>query len=131
MSKILTRDDILTAGQPATETVEVPEWGGAVIVRELTVAEVFSIGPSGLQAMTAEVVARLLAAALVDAEGNRLFTPEQASEIAGMKMGPVMRLLPVITRLSGLDTEGHAVLSKNSETGPTEEPATPSHQTLG
>ena len=37
--KALTRDEILGADDLKTESVKVPEWGGTVLVRELTGAE--------------------------------------------------------------------------------------------
>ena len=43
MSTLLTREGVLQADDLRTDTVEIPEWGGAVQVRGLTLAEVNSI----------------------------------------------------------------------------------------
>ena len=112
--KALSRDAILGASDIKTEEVPVPEWGGTVLVRGLTAkqrdkaeAAMFQLhgsvtnknGPDMRMSM-AGVRALMAAMAIVDEQGNRLFSDADA-EILGEKSGAALdRVFAVVTRLS-------------------------------
>ena len=107
--RILGRADILGADDLARETIETPEWGkgSAVIVRCLTGAErnavaiALSDGGSANLPVILDMKMRFLAAALIDAEGHHLFTPEDITALNEKNPIVMDRLFVVASRLSG------------------------------
>lgn len=127
MGKILTRDEVLKAEDLVRETVAVPEWGGDVVVRTLTGAERDAHDLLGFQAIEAakergedpryvtskNVMARLLAFALCDETGARLFTVADL-EALGAKNGAVIdRLYKVADRLNAVTARAVDALAGN------------------
>ena len=124
----LNRDAILGAVDVQTEKVDVPEWGGDVIVRGLTGDELDAFQGSirqfrptfdgkGMEPVLIQegMRAKLLVKCLVDEAGERLFTDQDAPAL-GAKSGTVIdRLYDVAARLSGLSEEERAELEGNSE----------------
>ncbi|MEU6552119.1 phage tail assembly chaperone [Streptomyces sp. NPDC046915] len=124
----LNRDAILGAVDVQTEKVDVPEWGGDVIIRGLTGDELDAFQGSvrqfrptfdgkGMEAVLVQegMRAKLLVKCLVDEAGDRLFTDQDASAL-GAKSGTVIdRLYDVAARLSGLSEEEKEALEGNSE----------------
>lgn len=111
MSKVLTRADVLAAPSVGCELIEVPEWGGAVWVRGLTVrqrnAYVDSIhepGPGGAPRRVADWMERLVAMCVVasDTDPTPMFTP---GELADKPPVVLDRLFKAASRLSGFDLE--------------------------
>lgn len=110
---MLTRDQILSASDRPTEEVSVPEWGGTVLVRALSGAErdayesgIVTVSNSGTQRVNlANLRARLVAMACVDAEGKRLFSDEDAAALGDKSAAALERVFDAARRLSGL-TEG-------------------------
>lgn len=109
---ILSRDQILGAEDLPTRDVPVPEWGGTVRMRGLTGSERDAYEASVRQFKGDRMVvklenvrARLVAMCLVDEEGQRLFTDQQAKEL-GRKSGKILdRLFDEAAKLSGLSEE--------------------------
>ena len=103
---LLTRDAILAAVDLRRETVDVPEWGGSVIVSEMTgeardAWEQSLIAP-GSKPNLINVRARLVAACVVNEDGSRMFTPADV-ETLGRKSGRALdRVAKVAQRLNGL-----------------------------
>src|ERR1051325_3469724 len=86
-AKLLSRDAVLAADDRTSEVVDVPEWGGPVKVRALSGTQRDQHEPAGVtwgrDAKGAPIVsalntdnlrARLVALAVVDEDGNRLFS---------------------------------------------------------
>lgn len=127
---LLTRDDILRADDLPRERVAVPEWGNAeVIVRALTAAERDVYNSALFQVRTKtrgkdpEVVynpqnatARLVAMALVDEQGARLFKDSEAETLARKNARALERIAAVARRLSGIDEESQVELEGNFKT---------------
>lgn len=87
---MLTREQILTAQKLRTETVDAPEWGGTVAIKEMTSTErldYFS-ALSRFEVETDDRKRNLLNTALfvcrvaVDANGERLFDDDHAESLA-------------------------------------------------
>jgi hypothetical protein len=105
----LNRSQILGASDLKTELVNVPEWGGDVIVSGMTGAARDAWEQSLVtQASTGSTVnmenmrARLVVATVVDESGNRLFTAADVAAL-GAKSGTALdRVCKVAQRLNGL-----------------------------
>lgn len=118
--KILSGADILSAKDITTQEVEVPEWGGTVIVRSLTGAErdqyeqsVMKMkktgrkgrGPMRMEPQLQGARARLVVLACVDQDGNRLFKDNQVSDLSKKNSAPLNRVFDVAAAMSGLSDE--------------------------
>lgn len=120
MGKLLTRDDILMAQDLPTERVAVPEWGGEVIVRGLTAAERDAFEQSIVETRgkntrmnLKNIRAKLVAMTVVDEQGDRIFSDEDA-ELLGKKSAAALdRIFAVAQRLSGLRPEDVDELAGN------------------
>lgn len=108
----LTREQILQVEDLEREEVEVPEWGGSVIVRAMTAEERDAFEQSMIERKGKKVDvnlknarARLVALTVVDEEGNRLFTDADIAALGRKSSAPITRISDVARRLSGLDEE--------------------------
>lgn len=120
----LTRDQIFAIEDLPRETVEVPPWGGSVIVRGLTAAErddyelssVLERGTAGKPAVIslANLRARLVVRCVVNELGERVFSDEDA-EALGRKSGLAIEyIFPTAQRLSGLSRKALEEIAGNS-----------------
>lgn len=123
----LSSSQILEADDTQTKPVDVPEWGGEVLVRGLTGMERDAY-EAGIQQIrpkpdgSREVVfvrdnarAKLLVKCLVDESGNRLFKDTDAPAL-GRKNGAVIdRLYDVAAELSGMGDATEKEIEGNSE----------------
>lgn len=122
--EFLSKESILAAQDIERELVEVPEWGGAVLVWGLTGTErdayeagVVEQRGRGVRMNLRNVRARLVAMAIRDEEGRRLFGDGEIAAL-GAKSGKVLdRLFDVAARLSGLSPAAVEELAGNSESG--------------
>lgn len=119
MSGLLTRDMILQALDLPTERVEVPEWGGAVLVRGMSGTErdaieqsVLSKDGKGLGDVTG-LRARVVAYCVVDEQGQRLFQKSDVERLGAKSALALQRVFEVAQKLSGLSPEDVAELEKN------------------
>ncbi len=120
--KLLSREDILQAQDLTSEDVDVPEWGGVVRVRTLTGAERDAFESSVARKQGKNVVmnyknirAKLVALTVIDGEGNRLFSDEDARALGRKSAEALDRVFSVAQRLSGIRDEDVEELAKNSE----------------
>jgi len=126
--RFLTRDLILAADDLKTEEVEVPEWGGVVLVREMTGMERDQYERRMVQAKGNEpginldglvnIRAWVAAACMVDGSGKRLFTERDVMSLGRKSAAALGRVYDVATRLSGLMRGDLDELEKNSENIP-------------
>lgn len=120
MTNILTKDLILQADDRRTQTVEVPEWGGAVIVKTLSGTERDQFEESILAGGKREfkgVRAKLVALSIIGEDGERLFTFEEA-ELLGEKSSLALdRVFGVAQRMSGFTTKDMEELAENLPEG--------------
>lgn len=93
----LSRDDILK--RPDLVSVDVPEWGGEVLLRPLSAkASMAIIGDDQPQSA---VAAKLIVASLVDASGERLFSDDDVTIVEDLAAKAVLGLSREIMRLNG------------------------------
>jgi hypothetical protein len=111
---VLTRDQILQAVDLGRELVSVPEWGGEVYVRVMTLGERLRWE----DAPTGDASVLLLAMTLCDDKGELLFTAADLEALRKKSIAATMRLLRVARRLNGLSKEDLEAVQKKSETPP-------------
>jgi hypothetical protein len=112
----LTKADILAAQDLKRETVDVPEWGGSVLVRELNGREAEQVAREYMRVREAHpeladadklpqpegLRIRVCGMGLCDEEGERLFSDAEL-DLLGRKHPDVLsRIYPVVMRLSGM-----------------------------
>jgi len=119
--KMLTKEDILSAPDRMNKTVDVPEWGGSVIVKhwdgrdrdELEDIMVKRSKFKGTANESLDLKAEALVLALVDENEKRLFSK---SDIVALnkKNGKVIdRLFDVLTDLNGIGSKAVTSAEKN------------------
>lgn len=116
---ILTRAAILNGPQLRREMVEVPEWGGAIYVRELTGAERAQMelenrDAQHQQANFPHLRAKMVTWCAIDEAGNRIFDPKDVKSLADGSAAALDRVVAVIRSLSGLGDEEGKKRAKNS-----------------
>jgi len=116
---VLSKEQILQADDLKTETVEVPEWDGEVLLRELRGRErdAFEEGSMDKQrnvTMT-NMRARLVALSAINEEGERLFSAKEANELGNKSATALNRLFEVCCRLSGITSDDVDKLEGNSD----------------
>jgi hypothetical protein len=104
---LLTRDAILSAEDLKSERVEVPEWGGEVIVRCMTGEERDEFETSVLNGSGDEIKvdpsnlrAKLVSLSCIDEDGKRLFTAKDVAKLGNKSAGALDRVAQVAQRLS-------------------------------
>jgi hypothetical protein len=109
---LLTREQILAARDVATEVVDVPEWGGAVMVRGLT-----GRARDGIEARFTDSKGRLdlgrsgdfraayAAVAIVDEHGALLFSDGDVAALGEKSSVALQRVFDVAVRLSAVRQE--------------------------
>ncbi|WP_422923750.1 hypothetical protein [Singulisphaera sp. PoT] len=114
----LKRDQILSAPDLAHEIVEVPEWGGKVMVRCMTGAEREKFEASYLELGMKEFRARLAAATICDENLNRIFTYEDIELLQTKSALALERVMNVSLRLSKLRKQDMEQAEGNSGASP-------------
>ncbi len=117
------REQFLKAADLQRGTVDVPEWGGHVTVREMTGPErdafqleaIEADGAGGLRVVPKQDNARVVCMCVIDPDsGNALFTEDDLPAVR-RKSGQVLeRIAGRVLELSGLKGDS----KKNSETTP-------------
>ena len=124
-NKVLSRSDILgIADDIQTEMVDVPEWGGSVLVRGLTGAERdrFEAGIVGEKKSDKKLNyhnfrARLVVMSVVDEEGKRLFTHADVEALGQRAAASLAKIYDKAQELSGLSDDDVEELTGNSPSG--------------
>lgn len=110
----LTRALILKALDLPTQEVEVPEWGGTVLIRAMTGAERDAFEASMIvekegddrRARMINVRARLCASVIVGEDGvTSIFTPADVAELGGKSAKALNRVFEAARKLSGFTEE--------------------------
>lgn len=104
---LLTKDQILGADDRGTKEVDVPEWGGSVLISAMSAAERDAFEASMLdknqQAKKLQNFrARFVARCIVDGDGNRLFSDKDIVELGKKSAAPISRLFDECRELNGM-----------------------------
>lgn len=125
--KMLTKEEIISVVDITTEVVEVPEWGGAVAVREMTGLErdafeqsMVKIGADGKrEADLSNMRAKLCAACIVDqVTGDRLFTDADLQQLANKSAVALDRVFRKAQEINGMAADSVEDAAKNSMPAP-------------
>ena len=117
----LDRAAIVAVNDLKREEVAVPEWGGTVIVRELTAKErdlFFEWVRKNGEAAFSEFRVRAVRLSLVDEQGAQLFAEADEPELAKKSTAVIDRLFETASRLSGLQEKDVKQIGKNSKATP-------------
>lgn len=108
--------DILKRNTLKTKVIEVPEWGGTILIRELTGKEKIPIDQGAIEisqarqkgALSADTVARWQAQAVVSGwineDGSLVLQPSDIDELLAKKEGSVIERIAVAVRvLTGME----------------------------
>lgn len=117
---ILTKDQILQVDDKRTQEVDVPEWGGSVIVKTLSGDERDQFEESILSGAKRDfkgVRAKLVALSIIGEDGKRLFTFEEAKLLGEKSARALDRVFGVAQRLSGFTTKDMEELTENLSGG--------------
>lgn len=122
---ILTREAITKNVDLKVETVTVPEWGGDVLISEMTGAqrdafEAFRAAiprKDGVMVHTKNLRQFAVAQCLVNEKRERLFNDDQATEIGEKNSTVIDRLFDICDRMNKLTDTYLEETEKNSESG--------------
>jgi len=92
------REKILTAEDRSPLAVDVPEWGVTVYVRPLSLAQRVAIAGAGKDVTDAHFVVQ----GLYDADGERVFTPDDVAALQEKHGAVLSRLAKLVIDQSGL-----------------------------
>jgi hypothetical protein len=124
----LSRDAILKVVDLELQEVEVPEWGGTVLVRGMTGAErdTFEASIMDLNGKDSKINfqnmrAKLLSKCIVDEQGKRLFDDADIDILSGKSAMALNRVFEVAQQLCGLSKADMDDLIKNSDAAQTDD----------
>lgn len=119
---LLTREQILQADDSQTRTVQVPEWGGEVLVKSLTGLErgiyqsrLIDQRKGGRTIRLEQVQIQLCALTMVDESGKRLFSDQDMKHLANKSAMALQRVFDVAAELCGLSEDDIEEMVKNSD----------------
>lgn len=116
----LSKEQILAASAKLKE-VEVPEWGGSVFIRPVTLEEQGKLADLGVKHEKSSAAIRirhctlsLLQWTVCDEDGKQLFTAEDlAGLMSRSSASAFLRLQDAVLKFSGLTEESRRELEKN------------------
>lgn len=111
---ILNRDSILKADDLPREEVQVPEWGGSVLVRTMSGSERDRFEANHLKNPDRDVRARLAVATVCDEAGKPLFSEADVATLGTKSAAALDRILPVAMKLNGIGKRDIEELEGNS-----------------
>lgn len=112
----LTKESIINADDRDYKDVEMPEWGGSVRIATITAGEkgkyetsLFKFLPDGTRQINSKNMAnlrtRLIAACVVDEQGERMFTDEDVKQLDSRSSASIERLFAACTELNALSVD--------------------------
>ena len=100
------RDKILAADDLGREVVHVDEWDMDVTVRGMTAGEVEAFGAEVTNGKMPQVMARLACLVIVDEDGQRVFSDEDADALGRKNPVAIRTVFMAAQRVSGLMDDG-------------------------
>lgn len=132
----LSKEEILAADDLETREVEVPEWGGTVLVKALSGSErakyLMSITAlRGRDAVPnlANISAKLCARAIVGEDGRRLFGDNEINALGAKSGAALERVFAVAAEISGLQDEDIQAAIENFDETASEDSTSDSPET--
>jgi len=117
-NSVVTREAIIaSAAKMKTERLTIEEWGGDVIIRELTGKERDTIEAALLRGRDANnfsnIRSKAVAKALIDENGNRLFDDNDIELINNLSSNVINTIFEAVNRISGMGELGEEDAAKN------------------
>lgn len=116
---LLTAESILAAEDFVYDIVECPEWGGEVRIRSLSGAQRATL-KKALEAGQENIDETLCVMAIVDADGNRIFTQQQINALSKKNTAVVSRIAIRVTEISGMRDRNKALKDAEKKSGQTQ-----------
>lgn len=117
--KRLSREEILNSQDIKIEEVDVPEWGGIILVRGIGGRErdsyQQSLSDGRWKLKWENATAKLVAMACIDGDGKRLFSDDDIKALGEKSAGALQRIFDVALRLSGMSQGAFEEIQKNSD----------------
>jgi hypothetical protein len=118
---LLTKDQILEASDLKTTEVEVPEWGGSVMVRTMTGSDrdafeatlITTLEDGTRKPNMANMRTKLVALTLVGSDGSLLFSVDDVERLALKSAAALERVFDAAQTLNGLGAKAEAEAVKN------------------
>jgi hypothetical protein len=101
----LNRDSILAAVEKAAREVspfEVPEWGGTVYIRKLSVHDLKKTGFFDGSGDPNDIPVKVVTACLADEAGAPLFSEEDVEELSESSFQVILRVFAECAKVNGL-----------------------------
>lgn len=116
----LTRDEILQKNDTTTVEVDIPEWGGAVRVRSLTLLEQAKLADlntqtaqKGMEERVKKAQLQLIIFCVVDENGGQMFSKDDIDSLAGKNPGAIKRIQDAVLKISAITPEAQGEAEKN------------------
>ncbi|HEY1118781.1 MAG TPA: hypothetical protein VGE43_13795 [Acidimicrobiales bacterium] len=110
---MLSREAFLSASNPVAVDVRVPALGGAVKVREMTVAQKDAFEIENARDKGRYFRPRLVVASVVDADGSPMFGPADLEALAGRPASHLEPIVEAATKLNKYTPEDVKALEGN------------------
>ncbi len=109
----LTKEQILSVDDLARERIEIPEWHGSVLIRELTAYERNKLGVEFMgvdgavdqSRISPDLFPRIAAAVIIDEQGKRMFSVKDVEALGEKSFEAVNRIVSRALILSGMTEE--------------------------
>ncbi|XBQ15800.1 MAG: hypothetical protein ABL308_12685 [Oceanicaulis sp.] len=110
---LLSAAEILAAEDLKTEDVDVPEWGGAIRLREWSGVDMLAYETEAEQADGSRALAVAISMSAIDEAGSRLFTADDVEALAKKNGKVLIRLMAKIRALNLAGEDGAKEASGN------------------
>lgn len=113
---LLTAESILAAEDFVYDIVECPEWGGEVRVRSLSGAQRATL-KKAVEAGQDNIDETICVMAIVDQDGNRIFTQQQIAALSKKNTSVISRIAVRVAEISGMRDRAKAVKDAEKNSG--------------
>jgi len=127
MTKLLTKEQILSADRKKFEDVAVKEWGGTVRLQELSASDrdqweseqiTVQADGTGVKFNPKHARARLIVRSLVDEGGKRLFKDDEVASLGSLSASTMQKLFKKAMALNAISADDMKELEGNSGAAP-------------
>lgn len=108
---MLNRESILTTLDLRPTPLEVPEWGGTIYLRAMSLRDMLKLRP--LIQSDQDITANLVVGSACDESGELLFKPEDLDAVAAKSNAALQRIALAVLKLNKLGSAEADALAKN------------------
>lgn len=124
----LSKQDIFSV-KLKPEQLEIPEWGGFIYIRPITLEEQGKLADLGAkyekannQARLKECTLSLIEWTVVEEDGSPTFTHQEVAQLCKAQAAAILRIQENVLKISGLTEEARKNLEKNLQPTSASEP---------